>query len=146
MEDNLIHPLSEKKGSKSKGKLFYVTVFTLIVLAGIGLGFLANQMRSTSTKRGMSIITRKGGGVTKAGIKDNKSFKDKAVGILKEGGIDGEGSFHLSRPGGKSQNVYLTSSTVDLSQFLNKKVEVWGKTYSSKKAGWLMDVGYIETQ
>ncbi len=79
-----------------------------------------------------------------AGIKDEKRFPDKAEGVLKEGGIDGEGNFHLVRPGGESQNVYLTSSTVDLSEFLGKKVRVWGETFKGEKAGWLMDVGYIE--
>ena len=79
-----------------------------------------------------------------AGIADKKTFTDKAEGILKEGGIEDEGSFHLERPGGVSQNVYLTSSTVDLSTYIGKKVRVWGKTFSGKKAGWLMDVGYVE--
>jgi len=79
-----------------------------------------------------------------AGIVDKKTFKDKAEGILREGGIDGEGQFHLERPGGESQNVYLTSTTVDLSQYLGKKVRVWGETFKAEKAGWLMDVGLVE--
>jgi len=79
-----------------------------------------------------------------AGVVDKKIFKDKAEGILKEGGIDGEGNFHLERTGGPSQNVYLTSSTVDLSSYLGKKVRVYGQTFAGQKAGWLMDVGYIE--
>ncbi|MBI2051833.1 hypothetical protein HYT33_03680 [Candidatus Roizmanbacteria bacterium] len=79
-----------------------------------------------------------------AGIFDKKRFPDKAEGILKEGGIEGEGNFHLERPGGESQNVYLTSSIVDLLQFVGKKVRVWGETFKGEKAGWLMDVGYIE--
>jgi len=69
-----------------------------------------------------------------------KTFKDNAMGVLKEGGIDGEGTHHLEREGGPSQNVYLTSSTVDLSQLTDRKVQVWGETFASQKAGWFMDV------
>ncbi len=75
-----------------------------------------------------------------------KIFKDKAEGILKEGGIEGEGTFHLERPGGLSQNVYLTSSTVDLSKFIGKQVTVWGQTMQARTAGWLIDVGLVETK
>jgi hypothetical protein len=45
------------------------------------------------------------------GVKDEKKFKDKAEGILKEGSIDGEENFHLERPGGAKlglrNQVYL---------------------------------------
>ena len=75
---------------------------------------------------------------------DVKTFRDRAEGTLKEGGIDSEGTHHLERPGGTSQSVYLTSSVVDLDQFIDKKVEVWGETIGAKKAGWLMDVGKIK--
>jgi len=50
----------------------------------------------------------------------------------------------LQRTGGESQNVYLTSTAVDLSKFLGKKVRVWGETFQGEKAGWLMDVGLVE--
>jgi hypothetical protein len=65
---------------------------------------------------------------------------------LQEGGIDGEGQYHLVRPGGDSQNVYLTSSVVDLSLFVNKKVKVWGQTQTAQKAGWLMEVGRVQVE
>ena len=58
--------------------------------------------------------------------------------------IEDEGQYHIERPGGVSQNVYLTSTTVDLSQFIGKKIRVWGETFSAQKAGWLMDVGLVE--
>jgi hypothetical protein len=78
------------------------------------------------------------------GSDDLKTYKDSTEGVLKEGGIEGEGQFHLERPGGESQNVYMTSSTVDLSLFLNKKIKVWGATQTAQKAGWLMDVGRVQ--
>lgn len=80
------------------------------------------------------------------GSNDTKTFKDTTEGVLKKGGIKGEGQYHLERPGGESQNVYLTSSTLDLSLVLGKKIKVWGQTVTAQYAGWLMDVGRVEVQ
>lgn len=82
-------------------------------------------------------------GGKEVGIEDEKTFRDQAEGVLEEGGINGEGTHHLVREGGPSQNVYLTSSVVDLDQFVGKKVQVWGETFAAQKAGWLMDVGRV---
>mgnify|MGYP001605629496 CR=1 FL=1 len=57
--------------------------------------------------------------------------------------ITDEGSHILVRDG-IGQNAYLTSSVVDLDKYIDKKVQVWGKTYSAQKAGWLMDIGRIK--
>ncbi len=78
------------------------------------------------------------------GSTDTKTFRDSAEGVLEKGGLNGEGSHHLTRPGGESQTVYLTSSVIDLDQYTGKKVKVWGETFSAQKVGWLMDVGKIE--
>lgn len=118
---------------------FLVFLVVAIVL-GTVTGFIINKISSTGKKTTTS-GTSTG---TKVGVTDKKTFKDKAEGVLKEGGIDGEGNFHLVRPGGESQNVYLTSTTVDLSPFVGKKVRVWGETFTGQKAGWLMDVGLVE--
>ena len=48
------------------------------------------------------------------------------------------------RPGGPSQNVYLTSSVVDLNLFVDHKVQIWGESFAAHKAGWLMDVGRVK--
>jgi len=121
--------------------LHFFSYLGLAIFFGILMGFLL-------TKYPFKIESKKKIETTKleksAGILDKKIFKDKAEGVLKEGGIDGEGNFHLERPGGPSQNVYLTSSTVDLSLYLGKKVRVFGQTFAGQKAGWLMDVGYVE--
>jgi hypothetical protein len=95
----------------------------------------------TSTGSSNSTSVSKG---TTVGSNDTNTFKDTAEGTLKQGGIDGEGAFHLVRSGGDSQNVYLTSSSVDLSKFVDKKIKVWGQTQKAQHAGWLMDVGRIE--
>ena len=117
----------------------------MVVGGGIGGLFLIKKAPSSVT----SVNSQKGTAVQSdkaAGVVDKKTFNTDATGILREGGIDGEGNFHLERTGGVSQNAYLTSSTVDLSKYIGKKVKVWGQTYQSQKAGWLMDVGLVEIQ
>ncbi|NTU72677.1 hypothetical protein HGB07_00680 [Candidatus Roizmanbacteria bacterium] len=123
--------------------LVLVIVVAAIIIGGLTGVFIKTLSHKTDdvaqTVTGQKINTAK-----TAGIADKKTFKDKAEGTLREGGIDGEGTFHLERPGGDSQNVYLTSSTVDLSNYIGKKVRVWGATFNGQKAGWLMDVGLVE--
>ncbi len=121
-------------------------IIALAVLLGIGTGYgitaFTNGMKTTSTST--SSKDGKTENKTSAGVKDTKTFPDTVEGTLKEGGFEGEGNFHLVRPGGDDQNVYLTSTTVDLTAFIGKKVKIWGQTFEAEKAGWLMDVGYIE--
>jgi hypothetical protein len=78
------------------------------------------------------------------GVEDAKKFADTSEGIIEPGGIDGEGSHHLIRPGGKTQTVYLTSSVVDLDLFNGHKVQIKGQTFSAQKASWFMDVGNVK--
>ena len=78
------------------------------------------------------------------GLADEATFKDSAEGVLEEGGVDGEGTHHLVRPGGPSQNVYLTSTVIDLQAFVGKKVKILGQTIGARQAGWLMDVGLVK--
>lgn len=114
------------------------------LIFGLLSGFLLSQNKSgvsSVTKNGTVTSFQKG---TVVGSDDTKTFKDQTEGIMKKGGTDGEGAYHLVRPGGDSQNVYLTSSIVDLSKFIDKKVKVWGQTQKAQVAGWLMDVGRVE--
>ena len=139
---NLIHNLNQSTPVKTFNLPIFILLIILTIFLGIGTGFFVSKIKNTArvgSKTSEESISKK-----IVGISDKKNFKDKAEGILREGGIDGEGSFHLERPGGQSQNVYLTSTTVDLSSFIGKKVRVWGETFQAEKAGWLMDVGLIE--
>jgi len=136
---------SEKPGV-SGGKVI-VTLLIMLIL-GVGVGYGASFV---SAKTGTSIVppSLNPNAPVKGktyGNGDAKVFKDTAEGILKNGGIDGEGQYHLVRPGGDSQNVYLTSSSLDLSQFIDQKIKVWGETQSAQHAGWLMDVGKVEVE
>lgn len=136
----LIRNLDSGQNTFTYPKFFLLLV--VVILAGGIVGFLLSKTTKGSTKESEKSKNTK---IEKtAGIADKKTFKDKAEGKLKEGGVDGEGNFHLERPGGESQNVYLTSTTVDLSQYINKKIRVWGETFQAEKAGWLMDVGLVE--
>lgn len=136
---NLDQSGDKKENVDSK---FLLTVIVVALVLGTVIGFVLNKVRPQQTDNNSSTQSQPKNSV---GIADKKTFKDKAEGVLKEGGIDGEGSFHLERPGGESQNVYLTSSTVDLSAYIGKKVRVWGETFQAQKAGWLMDVGLVES-
>jgi hypothetical protein len=138
-----VKPLDWTKNAKGFSYPIFFVIIIVVLLLGVGGGYLLSaygpKINSTTTTKTDKEDTTKG-----EGIADKKEFPDQAEGKMKAGGIDGEGNFHLVRPGGDSQNVYLTSSTVDLSKYIGKKVRVWGKTFESEKAGWLMDVGFVE--
>jgi len=136
-------------GSFVKTTLLPGMLVLVIILAGTATGWFFSQGKTSIPVNGQigeKLAVAPGGesGGREAGLDDVKTFRDRAEGTLKYGGIDSEGTHHLERPGGTSQSVYLTSSVVDLDQFVDKKVEVWGETIGAKKAGWLMDVGKIK--
>lgn len=118
--------------------MFVTTMLVLGVLSGMFLYSTSSSSFGGGTKNKM-VKTEKS-----VGSADKETFADSATGVLREGGADGEGTHHLEREGGPSQNVYLTSSVLDLAQFKDKEVTVWGETFSAEKAGWLMDVGLLE--
>jgi len=123
-----------------------IGIFGLVIVVGVVTGFLVSGKSSVSSKGGLGSVLN-GSSASKGtivGSDDTTFFNNTAEGVLKEGGVNGEGAFHLERTGGVSQNVYLTSSIVDLSKYLNKKLKVWGQTQKAQTAGWLMDVGRIE--
>ena len=114
-----------------------------MVIAGVGTGWLLSGNKNLLGSRSVTVPGAETG-PKEAGLADEATFKDTAEGVLEEGGVDGEGTHHLVRPGGASQNVYLTSTVIDLQSFVSKKVQVWGQTISAREAGWLMDVGKIK--
>jgi hypothetical protein len=128
-------------------KLALPAVALVIVAVGVALGWFLSGHKvggralvpGQTTSSDKAVVS---GSSTEAGLKD--ATGDTAQGTLEAGGISGEGTHHLTRPGGSSQTVYLTSTIVDLDQFVGKKVEVTGQTVSSRKAGWLLDVQRIK--
>ncbi len=133
----------KKFSLKDKKMPVYIGIAFLVVLLGVGSGWLLSGRKLGSGSPSKSAPGAKSSN-TEAGIGDEKTFKDTATGVLTVGGINGEGTYHLVRPGGDSQNVYLTSTVIDMSSFAGKKVQVWGQTISGQQAGWLMDVGKLK--
>lgn len=122
-----------------------IAIFIGVILVGIATGYGVSRIGGSAA---VPTTTSNGGSAVSAGVvygsNDTATFKDIAQGVLQAGGIDGEGQYHLVRPGGDSQNVYLTSSLVDLSQFTGRTIKVWGQTQAAQHAGWLMDVGRVQ--
>lgn len=143
---SVMHSFTETKSSSSGFPVKVIGILVVVAMVGVGTGYGLSQISASSG--GKSVIPLpKVSSVEKGktyGATDTAAFPDTAEGTVEKGGIEGEGQYHLVRPGGDSQNVYMTSSTVDLSQFIGKKVKVWGATQSAQHAGWLMDVGKVE--
>lgn len=77
----------------------------------------------------------------------NQTFRDEAEGLIaKNDELDqyAQGTHKLKREGGESQTAFLTSTVLDLDEYLGKKVKVYGETFGSSQVGWLMDVGKVE--
>lgn len=129
--------------SENKSTLLLIAGSLLVVLAGVASGWiLSGRSQGSSAPETSAPQVEKT--AMEEGITDEETFRDSAEGILEEGGIDGEGTHHLVREGGPSKYAYLTSTVIDLEQYVGKKVMVWGETISARHAGWLMDIGRIK--
>lgn len=134
-------------GSKTLSSAPILIVLVLLIVGVISGFFLSRQTVFSPIGEKKEVISNVSGAIKKGqvyGAKDEKAFRDSAEGTLEKGGLDGEGSHKLIRPGGESQTAYVTSSTLDLDQFVGRKVKVWGETYKAQRAGWFMDVGRVE--
>lgn len=118
-------------------------VYLLLVVLGVTTGYVLSRTDTPLSSGGKPTMINTG---KVAGVTDERTFKDSAVGTVEKGGINGEGTHKLIREGGVSQTAFLISSVVDLDQYVGKKVKVWGQTFDAEKAAWLMDVGKIEIQ
>lgn len=134
----LVQSLDSPKSINKKTKIVALVIIVLGVFSGY---ILSRTSPNISTSQGEESLQ---GAAGKTSSADAKTYPDKAEGMLEAGGINGEGTHKLIRPGGDSQTVYLTSSVLDLSPYAGKKIRVWGQTFAAKKAGWLMDVGKVE--
>lgn len=142
-EKPLVHELEPMKETKVTVNIPLLFIAVAIVAAG---GFTGYVLARTGTSGSTSVKTDTSSGtLTKVvGLSLDKAGQDNAEGLLLEGGVDGEGTHHLERPGGETKNVYLTSSIVPLGDYVNKKVKVTGTTYDAEVAGWLMEVDRLE--
>lgn len=141
--------------TKSPSKL----IFPILLLVFLGLGVYSGILLKSSKAGGNALV---GGGsmsgiqtdIPESGAKagdifgspDEKAFNTTATGVLDKGGLNGEGTHKLVRPGGISQTVYLTSSVIDLDLLVGHQVTIWGETFKGQKTGWLMDVGRAKVE
>ena len=147
--ETIIQPLTDEAVKIPKISIDWnqktAIIVVLIVLLGLATGYGIYAYRSAGTVRlsGKDITVVKT--ATEEGVKDASTFRDTATGMVVEndGKLTNEGTHILTR-GDASQNVYLTSSVIDLSKYAGKKVQIWGETFKGQKAGWLMDVGRIK--
>ncbi len=138
-----------KLGNFSLNQIFTAILVSSIVL-GIGAGYILASGKTTGS---LTTTTSDGknttSGAPKTAAQDKSTFRDFAEGTIekreapKEGEYT-EGTHVLVRTG--AVPVALTSSVVDLSEYEGKKVVVYGETQKAIKAGWLMDVGLVETK
>lgn len=142
-----VHTINQGRSSMKKPVIALLVM--LLIGAGVGTGYGASKLmpknpNPTPQAGAPGTITAESVEVGKVyGNDDEQTFPDVSEGVIAQGGIDGEGTHHLIRPGGATQTVYLTSSTVDLDPFINHKVRVRGETFSAQKAAWFMDVGSV---
>lgn len=141
---SIFHSFSGDKHEKLFTPVFFVIIFIFIVL-GVATGYLLVQTKTTKVSPDAITPSSVSAG-TAYGSDDMATFKDTVEGKLAVGGMKDEGQYHLVRSGGDSQNVYLTSSLVDLSKFVGHTVKIWGQTQKAQYAGWLMDVGKVEVK
>lgn len=145
---------SMRPAKSGKPKTTRLLSISLGVVAGLLAGYLVaqNRLQQSGIPTGGQQMTQnpEDAGSVKVGdvfgSPDAESFRDTAEGVIQPGGIDGEGTHHLERGTDKSQWVYLTSSVIDLDNFVTTEVELWGETFQGKKAGWLMDVGRLKVK
>lgn len=131
--------------SNTPTKILSVVV-TIALVAGILSGYVLAKNSKNSTP---ATTASSGAGTTTATVKsaaqDTRTFRDFATGVIQkktDSGTDySEGTHLLIRDG--QDPVALTSSVVDLNQYIGKKVTVYGETQKAIKEGWLMDVGKV---
>ncbi len=142
-DEDILHEVEPKPPTDPKKKkiiLSLVVVFVLIAGTLTGYFLSRGSEETPTTESGMPGFVITG---AEEGSADKETFRDSTEGILKKGGLDGEGTHHLVR-GDESQTAYLTSSVIDLNKYVDMKVQVWGETFAAQKAGWFMDVGRIK--
>ena len=130
-EDSGLHKIKPNLNFK-----LLVAVLVVSVIAGVGTGYL---MASSSN---IPLVTKN----PEHASEDTKTFRDFAEGKItkkpENKNDTSQGTHLLIRDGATPVN--LTSSVVDLSQYENKKVKVFGETNKATGVGWFMDVGRVE--
>lgn len=133
----------------NKGRQISKITPLIIVLAIIVAGAFSGLVLASRGKSNGQISTISEGEQLSPEVQEslNQTFRDEAEGVIqKNDTLDkyAQGTHKLIRPGGESQTAYLTSSILDLDEYVGKNVKVYGETFGSLQVGWLMDVGKVE--
>ncbi len=146
-DGRVTQPLNGQLSGSMVRKLTPIVLIIFIIAGGAISGlYLSSLARKTAEK---SPISQEEQLTPEVKQSFNQTFRDQAEGVVeKNDKLDkyAQGTHKLNRLGGESQTAFLTSSVLDLDQYVGKKVKVFGETFGSSQVGWLMDVGKVEVQ
>ena len=128
-------------------KFLPILIIVFVVSAGVFSGLILSSRHKSQLKSQTKAALSEETLSQEQKISFSQTFRDQAEGVVeKNSDLDkyAQGRWRLIRPGGESQTAYLTSSVLDLDDFIGKKVRVHGETFGSSKVAWLMDVGKVE--
>ena len=143
-------PLRSVPPHKSMDQVKKVIPFLAIILvvgAGIYSGLILHSLNKSKSALPAGSTANQQDLPKEVKESQAKTFKDETEGVLQKNDKKdkyAQGTHLLIRPGGDSQTAFLTSSVLDLDNFVGKKVKVFGETFGSSQVGWLMDVGKVE--
>src|SRR3990170_8514397 len=127
------------------GKFLPIIIVFVVVAAGIFSGLVFSSRNKNAKSQAKAAIDEEQlTGEQKQSFA--QTFRDEAEGTVEKNDFKeyAQGTHKLIRPGGESQTAYLTSSVLDLDQYVGKKVKVYAETFGSSQVGWFMDVGKVE--
>lgn len=141
-------PLREAPGKKSLA-MMPKALPVILILVIVGLGVFSGLVLSSRQKSSEQVTAAIEEENLDPKVQESfaQTFKDEAEGTIERNDdLDkyAQGTHKLLRPGGEAQTAYLTSSVLDLDEYVGKDVKVFGETFGSKQVGWLMDVGKVE--
>ena len=140
-------PLRVVPDKTKLSKILPYFVVAVIVALGIGTGLVTSSVQKAKAQNQQAVSLAEEELTPEQQQSFAQTFRDEAEGIIeKNDDFDtyAQGPWKLIRTGGESQTAYLTSSVMDLDEYIGKKVKVYGETFGSGQVSWLMDVGKVE--
>lgn len=126
----------------SRSKLVVGAV--MIVLMGSVVGYGLSRSKITKASKEGNISPGQIKTSTEAGYQDTKLFESIVTGVIKKGGLQGDGTHSLIQDSNPKNPAALLSSVVDLDEYIDKHVQVWGRSQKGLKAAWLLEVGRVK--
>lgn len=146
--DSVAQDIREAPKNSKFSKIVPLIILIVLIGAGIFSGIvLSSRSKNKAIQQSAAIDESKLNPQQKQAVQ--VVTRDSAEGTIEKNDdykVTAQGQWKLIRPGGESQTAYLTSSYMDLDQYVGKKVKVFGETLGTDKVGWLMDVAKVEVQ